>query len=478
MVWRAADRLRGIVAEQTLGECLLALVLLRHASETQRGVDGDSKRLIVPESAKFERLLALRDPDEMVVGLSGALADLERQNTSRLGGIFSHLRASIDGAARTRGFGEALAEAIKLIGFAETNAAEGESELSAMQRAVELLMASFATSSAERQGEIYTPSQVAKLLAEVTSPSSGDVVYDPVCGTAGFLVSAAEYVRLHHPNARIELVGQELAARPSMLAALNVFLNGLDERGITRGDSLCDPITTREGALRRYDVVVGNPPYSMPRSDADLYRTDLHRRFRYGVPPPGRADYAFIQLMIASTKPDTGRMAVIVPHGVLFRGGSEGAIRKQLIEHNMLDAIVGLPPKLFYNTAIPTAMLYFRHGRTDDSIMFVDASRGYESDRRLNRLRDQDIARIVDTLRRRATIAEYSNLVGREQVRENEFNLNIRRYVGHGNQPARSVDDAELAERENALTAELADLQRQIRERMREVGVHVRKPST
>jgi type I restriction enzyme M protein len=255
------------------------------------------------------------------------------------------------------------------------------------------------------------------------------------------------------------------------LARMNLILRDVGIEHIAYGNPLQYPLLQESGALFKFDTVVGNPPFSLADWGWEFLNDDRHGRFRYGLPPKGRGDYAFILHMVASMKPSTGRMAIIVPHGVLFRGGSEGYIRKNLINSNLLDAVIGLPPKLFYNTAIPTAILLFRHGREADSVLFVDASRDFEVGRKLNGIREEDVSRITKTCQERATTAGYSNLVSRDEIAAMDFNLNISLYVRQGEPNAVTPDVRMLADREETLVAELAEIQREIELRLREIGL-------
>ena len=226
------------------------------------------------------------------------------------------------------------------------------------------------------------------------------------------------------------LFGQEAIGSTWALAKMNMFLHGEDNHRIEWGDTLRNPkLLNDDETLMHFDVVVANPPFSLDKWGQEEAQNDIHNRYSRGVPPKSKADYAFLLHMIETLKAKTGRMGVVVPHGVLFRGAAEGKIRRQLIEENLLDTVIGLPEKLFYGTGIPAAILVFRKNKRDESVLFIDASRDYADGKNQNQLRKVDIQRILQTYIDRESIAKYSHLATLKEVAENDFNLNIPRYV-------------------------------------------------
>ena len=210
-----------------------------------------------------------------------------------------------------------------------------------------------------------------------------------------------------------------------------MFLHGEDNHRIEWGDTIRNPLLKDKNGtgLLHFDVVTANPPFSLDKWGHEDAANDPYGRFRRGVPPKTKGDYAFISHMIETLKPDTGRMGVVVPHGVLFRGSSEGKIRKQLIEENLLDTVIGLPEKLFFGTGIPAAILIFKKQKTDDKVLFIDASREFETGKNQNQLTPENIQKIINTYKARETTDKYSYLANSEEIAENDFNLNIPRYV-------------------------------------------------
>jgi type I restriction enzyme M protein len=268
-------------------------------------------------------------------------------------------------------------------------------------------------------------------MAEIVEPKEGDEICDPACGSASLLLKCANQIRKGHDGSKnFALFGQEAIGSTWALAKMNMFLHGIDNHKLEWGDTIRNPLILDEnGGLKHFDIVVANPPFSLEKWGIEGAESDPYGRFRRGLPPKTKGDYAFILHMIETMKPKTGRMAVVVPHGVLFRGGSEGKIRQKLIEENLLDAVIGLPEKLFYGTGIPAAILVFRKDKADANVLFIDASREFKSGKNQNQLSDQNIAKVVETYKQREASDKYSYLASIGEIQENDFNLNIPRYV-------------------------------------------------
>jgi type I restriction enzyme M protein len=249
-----------------------------------------------------------------------------------------------------------------------------------------------------------------------------------------------------------------------------MFLHSEDNHRIEWGDTLRNPqLLDGDDQLKHFDIVVANPPFSLDKWGHESAEADRFGRFRRGIPPKTKGDYAFILHMIETLKPGTGRMGVVVPHGVLFRASSEGQIRKQLIEENLLDMVIGLPEKLFYGTGIPAAILVFRKNKKDNNVLFIDASREYQDGKNQNFLRDEDIKKILDTAKARESVDKYAYLATLEEIRENDFNLNIPRYVDTFEEEEEIDLEAVLKERKE-LKADLAKLEVEMEGYLKELG--------
>ena len=260
---------------------------------------------------------------------------------------------------------------------------------------------------------------------------------------------------------------------------MNMFLHAMDAARIEWCDTLTNPKLLENDELMRFNVVVANPPFSLKKWGYESAAEDPYRRFHRGLPPKSRGDYAFISHMIEITVEMGGKVGVIVPHGVLFRGGAEGNIRQKLIEDNLLEAVIGLPEKLFFGTGIPAAIMIFNKGRKswekaendrDSHVLFIDASRAYADGTRQNQLRDQDIEKIVSTLRDFREVEKYAHLATLDEIKEAEFNLNIPRYVDTFEEEE-EIDIAAVQKQIEQLEGELADVQKEMKAYLKELGL-------
>src|SRR5690554_4603426 len=308
-------------------------------------------------------------------------------------------------------------------------------------------------------------------MAEIVEPKEGDEICDPACGSASLLLKCANQIRKGNDGSKnFALFGQEAIGSTWALAKMNMFLHGIDNHKLEWGDTIRNPLLLDEnGGLRHYDIVVANPPFSLDKWGHGNAENDPYARFRRGVPPKTKGDYAFILHMIETLKPKTGRMGVVVPHGVLFRGSSEGKIRKQLIDENLLDAVIGLPEKLFYGTGIPAAILIFKKKKSDDNVMFIDASRDFKAGKNQNLLTEENIAKIVETYRSGGDVEKYAYVASLDEIKENDYNLNIPRYVDTFEEEEEIDLMAVRAERE-LLKAQLAELETEMAKYLKELG--------
>ena len=289
----------------------------------------------------------------------------------------------------------------------------------------EYLISRFASDAGKKGGEFYTPSEVATLLARLLDPQSGDRICDPACGSGSLLIRVARQIG----DRNFALFGQESNGSTWALCRMNMFLHEMDNARIEWCNTITSPRLVEGDSLMKFNIVVANPPFSLDKWGADEAANDRFHRFWRGIPPQSKGAYAFISHMVETALADEGRVGVIVPHGVLFRGGAEGKIRQQMIEGNLLKAVIGLPVNLFFGTGIPAAILIFDKGKITKDILFIDASRGYLDDKNQNRLRDQDIEKIVKTYQRFETEAKCSYRATFDEIKENDFNLNLPRYV-------------------------------------------------
>ncbi|MCV0429607.1 MAG: type I restriction-modification system subunit M, partial [Roseibium sp.] len=336
--------------------------------------------------------------------------------------------------------------------------------------AYEFLISRFAATAGKKAGEFYTPAEVSMLMARLVEPQEGDEICDPTCGSGSLLLKCAREIKSTNGKAPYALFGQEAIGSTWALAKMNMFLHGETNHQIEWGDTISNPkLRTRDDQLRLFDVVVANPPFSLDKWGYDKAANDPFGRFYRGLPPKTKGDYAFISHMVETLKPKSGRMAVVVPHGVLFRGSSEGKIRQQLVEENLLDTVIGLPEKLFFGTGIPAAILVLRKKKADDKVLFIDASREFIEGSNQNRLGDEQIDKIFATFDDRESFDKYAKLTSLDEIRENDFNLNIPRYVDTFEEED-EIDLMAVRQERETLKAEMAELEARMDGYLRELG--------
>ena len=305
--------------------------------------------------------------------------------------------------------------------------------------AYEYLIEQFAADAGKKGGEFYTPREVERVIINILKPHEKDHIYDMAVSSGGFLLEAYHHLKNEagEKKARsLYLYGQEINIGTYAIAKINMFLHGLDSADIQRGDTLADPkFLNPDGSLKTFDICVANPPYSISEWEYEIFKNDKYGRVAsYEMPPAKKADYAFVLHMVKSMN-ENGRAGIVLPHGVLFRGGAEGRIREQLIKNDLIEAIIALPAKLFYGTGIPAAIVIFNKNKSENhknKILIIDAEQDYEEGKNQNRLRKKDIEKIVLAFEGYRDIEKYARVVDVKELEENEFNLNVRRYVENG----------------------------------------------
>ena len=342
--------------------------------------------------------------------------------------------------------------------------------LDVIGNAYEYLIKNFAAGGGQKAGEFYTPPEVSDLISTLLEPAEGNTICDPTCGSGSLLMKCGRRIREAFDSKKYALYGQEAIGSTWSLAKMNMFLHGEDNHKVEWGDTIRNPkLLDDKGNLQLFDIVVANPPFSLDKWGVDDAKNDKFGRFRRGLPPKTKGDYAFISHMVETLKPKTGRMGVVVPHGVLFRGAAEGKIRTKLIEENLLDTVIGLPEKLFYGTGIPAAILIFKKQKTDENVLFIDASREFTSGKNQNLLSTDNIDKIIRSYKARAFVDKYAYLASHDEIKENDYNLNIPRYVDTFEEEEEIDLMAVRAERE-VLKQELADLEEKMDGYLRELG--------
>ena len=334
------------------------------------------------------------------------------------------------------------------------------------------LIERFASDSGKKAGEFFTPLKVTELVAKLASPKPGDRICDPACGSGGLLVQAAKVVG----DRNFALFGQESNGSTWALCRMNMFLHSFDSARIEWCDTLNSPLLVENDRLMKFNCVVANPPFSLDKWGAENAESDQFNRFWRGIPPKGKGDWAFISHMIETALEKEGRVAVVVPHGVLFRGAAEGRIRQKMIEENLLDAVIGLPGNLFPTTNIPVAILVFdrsreRPGNAEPqlgNVLFIDASREFVSGKNQNTLSTEHLDKILGTYKERKEVDKYAHVADFTEIQENDFNLNIPRYVYTFEEEEEIDIDAVQAEIDK-LEQELAEVRVKMAEKLKEI---------
>ena len=391
------------------------------------------QRFVLPEGASFWDLYEERHQAGNGQRIDQALHAIEENNGTKLKNVFQDISFNTDKLGPEKQKNELLRHLLEDFGKELLDLRPSRvGSLDIIGNAYEYLIKHFAAGSGKTAGEFYTPPEVSDLLSEILEPQEGDQICDPACGSGSLLMKCGRKVRENfNGSKKYALFGQEAIGSTWALAKMNMFLHGEDNHRIEWGDTIRHPaLKDKEGSgLLHFDVVTANPPFSLDKWGHGDAENDPHGRFRRGIPPKTKGDYAFISHMIETLKPESGRMGVVVPHGVLFRASSEGKIRKQLIEENLLDTVIGLPEKLFFGTGIPAAILIFKKQKTDENVLFIDASREFKSGKNQNQLTEENIQKIIGTYKSRETIDKYAYLSSFDEIKENDFNLNIPRYV-------------------------------------------------
>ena len=488
-VWAACDTFRGVISADTYKDFVLTMLFLKYISDVYRdeynklteqyGDNPDlinammgKQRFVLPTGTSFWDLHEQRHQAGNGQRIDQALHAIEEANGGKLKNVFQDIMFNTDKLGPEKQKNELLRHLLE--DFAKDSLDFRPSRVGGLDvigNAYEYLIKHFAAGSGRSAGEFYTPPEVSDLLAAVLDPQEGDQICDPACGSGSLLMKCGAIVRKNSGSKKYALFGQEAIGSTWALAKMNMFLHGEDNHRIEWGDTIRNPLLKdKDGlGLLHFDVVTANPPFSLEKWGFEDAGNDPYGRFRRGIPPKSKGDYAFISHMIETLKPDTGRMGVVVPHGVLFRASSEGKIRQQLIEENLLDTVIGLPEKLFFGTGIPAAILIFKKHKTDNNVLFIDASREFKSGKNQNQLTPDNIQKIIDTYKARENVDKYAFLASFDEIKENDFNLNIPRYVDTFEEEA-EIDLVAVRNERVQLKSELQALEAEMDGYLKELG--------
>jgi type I restriction enzyme M protein len=440
-LWGAANILRGPIDKADFKSYIFPLLFFKRISDvydeeyssalSESGGDEEyasfpeQHKFIIPEGAHWKNVR--EKTGNVGQAIQFAFREIEKTNPERLYGIFGDVLWT----NKDRLSDELLINLIEH--FSSKSLSNSKISPDMLGQAYEFLIKKFADISKRKAGEFYTPRAIVHLLGSILKPQEGESIYDPACGSGGMLLEAYHQVKEHGGDYRkLRLFGQEKNLTTSSIARINLFLHGVEDFRIEREDTLRNPVFRESDQLSKFDIVIANPPFSLDKWGYENWTNDPFGRNFAGVPPKSKGDFAWVQHMIASMAIPSGRVGVVLPHGALFRGGVETKIRKHLIDADLLDSVIGLGPNLFYGTGISACILIFR-ARKDESkknkVLFIDASELYQTGRNQNFFLPEHAKAVIDLYEKYTDVEGLSNIIGIEEIKKNEYNLNISRYV-------------------------------------------------
>ena len=517
VLWNACDSFRGKIDSSRYKDYILSMLFVKYLSDVyaytrkkySEQYNGNEERIaramsrerfVMDKTSTFDYLYENRNYTAIGEKINIALANIEKNNSAKLHNVFRAIdfNSTVDfGEVREKNaILKNLLEDFKDLDLSPDQLDNAD----IIGDAYEYMIGEFATMAGKKAGSFFTPQQVSEIMAQIVAPKENDRVYDPTCGSGSLLIRAARKGGFE----KVQMYGQERNSSALSMARMNMFIHGIKDANIKWGDTLANPQhLDGDGNLMKFDCIVANMPFSLDKwasgfnpggevsvddDEADNGKKkakkkefkmeanlDRWHRFDMGVPPASKGDWAFLLHMIGSMS-GNGRIAAVAPHGVLFRGASEGRIRQTIVEKNLVDAVIGLPENLFYGTSIPACIIVFRKGRTTTDVLFVDASKEFKKDKAKNVLEPANIAKIVETYQAfrnggDAEIEKYSHVATLDEIVENEYNLNISRYVDtFEEEEIINIDEvnAEIAE----LKTRIAEVEKQMAKYLEELGLN------
>jgi type I restriction enzyme M protein len=471
-LWQAANILRGPVDAADFKTYVFPLLFYKRISDVfdeeyaiaLEESGGDEEYASFPQNYRFQIPKGCHWSDVRTVtvnvgqALQKAMRCIEKANPETLYGIFGDAAWS----NKERLPDSLLRDLIEH--FSKIALGNAVAQADVLGNSYEYLIKKFADLTNKKAGEFYTPRSIVRLMVNILGPREGESIYDPACGTGGMLMEAVHHVRENHGDDRTlwgKLFAQEKNLTTSAIARMNLFLHGASDFQVVRGDTLRQPAFFSGDNLATFDCVIANPPFSLEKWGEEVWASDPYGRNFAGMPPDKTGDYAWVQHMIKSMAPGTGRMAVVLPHGALFRMGKEGTIRRKILDMDLLEAVIGLGPNLFYGTGLAACILVLRQRKKNGrkkKVLIVDASKEFKSGRAQNELLPEHVERIYEWYRDYKSVDGVAKLVTLDDIAGNDYNLNIPRYVEQKNeQEVLTVEAAMERLRESATAAFVAE---------------------
>jgi type I restriction enzyme M protein len=469
-LWEAANILRGPVDAADFKTYVFPLLFFKrisdvHDEEYQAALaesGGDEEYAQFPQNYRFQIPDDCHWNDVRTVAsnvgqaLQRAMRGIEKANPETLYGIFG----DASWTNKDRLPDSLLRDLIEH--FSRRNLGNQVAQADILGQSYEYLIKKFADATNKKAGEFYTPRSVVRLMVNILDPKAGESIYDPACGTGGMLIEAIQHVKQSHGDDRTlwgKLFGQEKNLTTSAIARMNLFLHGASDFQVVRGDTLRNPAFFAGDNLATFDCVIANPPFSLEKWGDEFWTSDPFGRNFAGMPPAKSGDFAWVQHMIKSMAAKSGRMAVVLPHGALFRMGKEREIREKILGMDLLEAVIGLGPNLFYGTGLAACILAFRHRKKPDrkrKVLIVDASKEFKTGRAQNELLPEHVEHIYQWYRKYQDVTGIARVVRLEDIAANDFNLNIPRYVEPKNDQVVLTVEAAMQQLRTSATAAFA----------------------
>jgi len=489
-LWSAADILRGSIDAADYKNYIFGFLFLKRLSdvfeeegekiEKETGdkyvawQEPDEHSFFVPETARWSELRKVStNIGDRLNKASFALEEANSKLEGVLAGIDFNDERKLGDAKNRDSVLSRLVNHFSQISMRNADLAEPD----ILGRAYEYLIERFADDAGKKGGEFYTPRQVVRLIVELLSPEEGMRICDPCSGSGGMLIECPHYIERQGGNPKnISLFGQEKNLGTWAICKMNMLLHNIPDARIEKGDTIRDPKLIQDGELMLFDRVIANPPFSLKDWGYETAMTDGYGRFRFGIPPKTKGDLAFVQHMIATLN-SNGMLGVVMPHGVLFRGSSEAKIRQGLLEEDLFEAIIGLTSNLFYGTGIPAVILVMNKVKPKErkgKVLFIYGAELYEQGKNQNKLRDEDIERLAKAFKEYRDAERFSRVVGLGEIKENDYNLNISRYVDT-TIPEEKIDIKEALVKLRQIERERDETEEKMNEYLRELGYDIKK---